>query len=254
MKGRYIFCFCVILIIVPLVSAGESGIITAWKVTNVTDYSENGMSEGDPGLYTMIVYGKLSDTSMILGLNLSGNENGNQSILMNGEVFPSRNFFVKGSGGTAYFGSTGDTGHSLLYILPSPGLGGSSFTILNLTYLESEDDDGQKGVVFNSADIINPFMAVVSSEIDEAKRKSQQSDNAWLPGNSLYKDNPAITCKENQCGCEGETCICSGSDCKGEGKDADWSDKGYSCTGFDCLLTCTDGKDCRLETQATAEK
>lgn len=250
MKGISLLCFTLILLIIPCVLAEEYPNISVWEVTNVTQISDSGPIAGDPDIYKQIVFAQVSNTSIILGINLSDEKSENQSILITGDVFPSHKFSASDSDGVDYIGTIGDINHSLLYIIPPSNQDLTRYTILNLTLVQSNLDEPSKGVIFNSADVLNPFMAVVSSGIDEEKKKSQQSEDAWLPGNSLYKDNPAINCKDKKCGCEGETCTCTGSDCIGGGKDADWSKNGYSCTGFDCLLICEDGKDCKLGTNS----
>lgn len=253
MKEIFLLYFSLIMIIIPGMYAGETGNLSVWQVTDVTDYSENGITKGDTSIYKEIVYEQVSNSSMVLTVNMSDKDSMGEPLILNGDILSTREFSAQGSDGEIFFGSLADTDYTRLYILPSPSYGDSSFTILNLSP-DLNQDEISKGVVFNTADITNPFMAVTSSEVNAAKEKNKQSDEAWLPGNSIYKDNPAITCKDKECGCEGETCSCIGSDCVGEGRDADYSADGYRCLGFDCLLTCVTGKDCELKSNNSVSK
>lgn len=93
------------------------------------------------------------------------------------------------------------------------------------------------------------LIGAMQSAYDENQQDLSEAEMAGKESNELYSETADTTeCDEDGCYCDGEGCQCSGPDCYCEGGNCVQDGTQYTCSGWDCWLTCNAGEDCSMET------
>ena len=213
-----------------------------WQVVNVTEYQGDNMIAGDPAAYGPFSYSNITDQSFKLTIGNFPDEQ-----VMNGTITRNNEFTAITATGGRFTGTVESGEDTNLTFYPTNK---SHYYSFELRITNESNLSSSNTATFNAASLDKSlFMAGVSSGLSGAEKQQNEADNAWISGNEVFTEESPVSCEGDECSCEGKTCICTGSACKGEGADLQKSGDGYSCTGFDCYLSCKINGDCELTTQ-----
>jgi hypothetical protein len=253
MKIHTISFWCMILLFtigsVSLVSGEKENSTTLsgtgslfWEVVNVTEFRGDKEISDDPSMYGPFTYSNISNGSMVLSIGLYPDE-----LILNGTISPDDEFVVKTPAGGKFMGSVDPGDESVLTFYPVNKSHHYVFDIRKTD--ESNLSSGNTAVFYSSSLTDKLLMAGVSSGLSGTEQQKSEADAAWISGNEVFSEKPAIECNDEGCSCEGEICTCSGRDCQAEGSDIEYTGDSTICTGYDCFLSCSEGSDCKISTK-----
>ncbi len=260
---RHVTLLCVLLalIIMPVValelSAGESKLTAVatsddgqiqenviigtgiWIPQSGTGFVQDGPARNLIDIYEAFTIDECTETGF-LGTRTVTKDGKALIIPCNGTFLPDfKGFVLSDTNGGVQYARLEEPDTLILYILsPFPGTEEESAgaEIIRITLKKELPERG-----------INVLVGAMQSAYSTDQEEQAAIEMAGKEGHELYAESSQNTeCDDDGCYCDGEGCECTGPACYCEGGNCEESDTGYTCSGWDCWLSCNTGDDCSM--------
>jgi len=228
-----------ILVVPGMVSAQSTNISGSWVPERVVGLTEVGPAVNLTGNYGILTIDEVS------GENITGNrivtkDTSSVTIPFTGTLLPDESgFIIFDKDGGMQFAKLTDAKTITLYVVSPFPKSPEATAEADVIVLTLKKGIPEKGVLIGA----------MQSAYNENQQDLSEAEMAGKESNELYGVTADTTeCDDDGCYCDGEGCQCTGPDCYCEGGNCVQDGTQYSCSGWDCWLTCNAGKDCSMET------
>gem|GEM_PF-1470976 len=234
-------CILLIVLVPGTVLAQPTNITGLWIPEQVLGLNENGPALNLTSTYGIFSVDTLSEAGFT-GTRTINKDGSSVLVLCNGTFLPDKTgFILLDTDGGTQFARIDDPETITLYILspfPETPETTAGVDVIVLTLKKELPERG-----------FNVLVGAMGSAYAEDQQDLTEAEMAGKENHELYAGATVTTeCDESGCYCDGEGCQCSGSECYCEGDNCVQDESGYSCSGWDCWLTCNTGEDCSMET------